>query len=591
MMRRSMLLVPVIAGLTFACQGNDGDDTGDASSSGMTEPATTTPTTGEPEQPTSTSGESATITGSTSDPSSSTSSTDTGPDETTEEPPTPVDWSFDADLFGRANADDDDANGKDDWFDGPFASDNELAAFVLPATTLNTLPPGSQVRLNLAGATDQVRAWLDGEVILGHDDSDGLLEHTLTPRGDDITLAFEFADHNVRATLTLTWLDADNTEVETATVNLWSSPLITNHHLQPVERAWIVNVNGGGNYNNQAMIQAIVAEVGDLLTLVPAQQYDGDVWIQDEFEWATTRSGDGERMDVVIDSIRDRGLDPLPENTLVGPDYIAQTWGMGPKTTFDSFGNLEASPPVTVNGKFYPFGRIYYGAGQFEGIDKVFAQKLIDQEIQEPFELDSTWLCVAHVDEFSTFVPDPTSPKGFRLLLADIPAMYELLDSLPGNLQISRYGQPYGYQTVAQLRDDNGLRAYNFDIQQDHMTEMRAVFKQELGLDDSDIIEIPSIFEHINNCGAASLVPGSVNLALFNVEGQPRHTFVPDPFLRPNGAPQADDPAIIDFRNRMPESLTVHFVDNWRVYHLNLGEVHCGTNVQRTPIANWWEEN
>lgn len=30
-------------------------------------------------------------------------------------------------------------------------------------------------------------------------------------------------------------------------------------------------------------------------------------------------------------------------------------------TSLDSFGNLEVSPPVTVNGKNYPLGRILVG--------------------------------------------------------------------------------------------------------------------------------------------------------------------------------------------------------------------------------------
>ena len=30
-------------------------------------------------------------------------------------------------------------------------------------------------------------------------------------------------------------------------------------------------------------------------------------------------------------------------------------------------------------------------------------------------------------------------------------------------------------------------------------------------------------------------------------------------------------------------------VGNWDVYHRNLGEVHCGTNVSRRLDARWWE--
>ena len=29
--------------------------------------------------------------------------------------------------------------------------------------------------------------------------------------------------------------------------------------------------------------------------------------------------------------------------------------------------------------------------------------------------------------------------------------------------------------------------------------------------------------------------------------------------------------------------------DDWEWYHMALGEVHCGSNIQRTPIENWWD--
>ena len=33
----------------------------------------------------------------------------------------------------------------------------------------------------------------------------------------------------------------------------------------------------------------------------------------------------------------------------------------------------------------------------------------------------------------------------------------------------------------------------------------------------------------------------------------------------------------------------VAFVDDWDVYHMALGEVHCGSQVQRAPNEDWWE--
>ena len=44
---------------------------------------------------------------------------------------------------------------------------------------------------------------------------------------------------------------------------------------------------------------------------------------------------------------------------------------------------------------------------------------------QEHFTLDVT-LCVGHVDEYLTFIPDASSPKGFKLLLSDVNAGYEV---------------------------------------------------------------------------------------------------------------------------------------------------------------------
>ena len=39
-----------------------------------------------------------------------------------------------------------------------------------------------------------------------------------------------------------------------------------------------------------------------------------------------------------------------------------------------------------------------------------------------------------------------------------------------------------------------------------------------------------------------------------------------------------------------PESLGTVFVDDWSVYHMGLGEVHCGTNVERETNNEWWTD-
>ena len=69
------------------------------------------------------------------------------------------------------------------------------------------------------------------------------------------------------------------------------------------------------------------------------------------------------------------------------------------------------------------------------------------------------------------------------------------------------------------------------------------------------------------------------------------YLFLPDPFLRSNATSQADDPFIAEFESLLPSGADYKYtwVDDWDIYHMGLGEVHCGTNVIRTPNANWWE--
>jgi hypothetical protein len=84
-----------------------------------------------------------------------------------------------------------------------------------------------------------------------------------------------------------------------------------------------------------------------------------------------------------------------------------------------------------------------------------------------------------------------------------------------------------------------------------------------------------------------ALTPGTVNLIVANIEGKGPILAVPDPFFRPENVGPENDPLAQDFVNRMPAGLTVAFIDDWYSYHLLDGEVHCGTNVTRTPLEDW----
>jgi protein-arginine deiminase len=77
-----------------------------------------------------------------------------------------------------------------------------------------------------------------------------------------------------------------------------------------------------------------------------------------------------------------------------------------------------------------------------------------------------------------------------------------------------------------------------------------------------------------------------VNLQVAEVGGT-THVFTADPFFR-SVVSQANDPFINAFEDAMPAGMQLHVVDDWDVYHMALGEVHCGSNVQRTPMDTWW---
>ena len=486
-------------------------------------------------------------------------------------------WEFDA-IYGAANLDDDDQDGKRDWLQPVFDDDDELGVLAIPA---EFLAAGDSVRLTLAGDLDGIRVWHDSEHVLGSGVGDPITEYEFTPDGG-AELTWEFGEFLNYADLTLERLDGNGEVTGTATIQLVSSPLIMNHHLQLAEHLWVVQTN-----DNQPFVEGYQAALGDDVTPVPGGPYQYDRWIQDEIEFGYSQWPEANRLDTVIDSIRDRGLDNFPEDTFSDPGWYVGTWGNPLNaTTFDSFGNLDASPPI----EGYPFGRIYYGLEGSWGLDSVLADFLGSQTLQDPFFVDSNWLCVGHVDEFSSFIPDPSSPKGFKMLLSSTAAAYELIDSVDPGWAIGRFESAYGFATAGDFAADDALRALNMDIQANELDPLRDKFKAELGLTDEDIIEIPTVFEAPDFCGGynVAMTPGTVNLIVANLDGQGVKLAVPDPFFRPEDMGPADDPLAQDFVNRMPEGIEVVFLDDWYSYHLLDGEVHCGTNVTRTPTEDWW---
>lgn len=493
-------------------------------------------------------------------------------------------------LPGVPNIDDDDQDGEEDWSQEGVEDDNDLATLDIEVV--------SEVKVSLSGGTDGVRVWSDGELVLGEGGEDSL---RLSGPGEEQetrthTLQVEFAELLSSYELVVTEVGDDVEEPTTLNVALSTGPLILHHHLQPTTTIYALELPG---YNN-AFIRGYRDSIGDRFVGVQAARYDYDPWVQDELQFGALNSPES-TVDFVVDSIRNGqgnpgdGLDDVVEDYMTNqPDWAQGTWGEGRATSFDYFGNLEVSPPVTVDGVYYPFGRIYYGAAQARTSPKQELRDFLDdQKVQKPFWFTTAWLTVGHIDEFISTVPDPSSELGFKLVVTDTAPAWELLESLDPDMSLARYSLPtqnyqgHGIANVGELLEDRAIRALNDDLQADYLTPAVEHFKTELGLTEDDIIRMPGLFENTGFGGVAALIPGMANLIVFNDDGSWK-VFLADPFIRSNANDQSGDAMIEHVTEIFPSELELIFLDDWSLYHMGLGEVHCGSNVHRELTEDWW---
>ena len=485
---------------------------------------------------------------------------------------------------GVPNIDDDDEDGEQDWDqDGSADDDNDFAL-----GTLDTR--GRTVELRLSGSNG-IRVYAGDELLLDED----IEEATLDGSEDTVSLRVEFEEALDNGRLRV----KDPNEDESFTVELTASPLILNHHLQLAEETMALDLSSNPVYGNGDFIDQYEDVLGGDFLGISAGRYQGDPWVQDEFEFGFYTAPDS-HLDVIFDTHRNGqgspgdGLDDFPEDQYEGPDWVITNWGSVRANSQDYGGNLEVSPPVTVDGVVYPHGRIYYGGKGRLSPQESTREALDDMKIQKPFLVDSTWLCVGHVDEYTSTIPDPSAPKGFRFVLSDTRSAWELLDSMDPDTRLPRYA-PGGWSghsidTVGEIVDDTALRRLNDEVQE-ILDEEKEKFVRELGLTEDDIIYMPSLFEEPMGCGStvASLIPGMVNMIVSEQDGEPI-LFMADPFLRESVSDQSSDLMIELVRDVFPDDMAIEFMDDWDLYHMGLGEVHCGSNVKRAPSQAWWTE-
>ncbi|NXO80827.1 PADI2 deiminase, partial [Sitta europaea] len=286
-----------------------------------------------------------------------------------------------------------------------------------------------------------------------------------------------------------------------------------------------------------------------------------------------------------------------------GPDfgYVHREPLFEAVASLDSFGNVEVSPPVAVAGQEYPLGRILIGssfpASAGRRMTRLVRDFLFAQRVQAPVELYSDWLALGNVNEFVTFVPT-CDKKRFRMLLASPAACYRLFREK----QKEGQGEATMFKGKGTLGDTRGQRYSGTDTkrvtinkvlsnevlaQQNQYVQRcidwnRDILKRELGLLEEDIIDLPALFKLDKQGKAVPYFPNTVTMMVLG-----RVLAVPKPF-----GPVAGGECCLERRIRAllePLGLSCRFLEDVASYHGSLGEVRCGTGVQRRPFAcPWW---
>lgn len=324
-----------------------------------------------------------------------------------------------------------------------------------------------------------------------------------------------------------------------------------------------------------------------------------DPWTQDFFDVAhTSRPGPGGAVDMKI-ALRsaqpDRSAGQVVQSML-GPDfgYLEVHSGREPASdlawSMNSFGNWEVIPPHPG----HPLGRNVWGAlpaSPSSRPDLAFADFVAAQGVQGSLQLDTSWLVVGHVDEIVSFTDDGAG--GFHLLAA----APELARQMLLDLQAQGHGGAMVFEglqeidlatglevpaqrTVDQILSDPDVMGASQEAQL-RIDDAVATLAAEIGISTSDVVPFPFLFTAFAG-RLTAYQPGTVNLLPVG-----RTLVMPRPFGPRIGGV---DPFERDLEERLGVlGYTAKFVDDWWVYHVNFGEVHCATNAVRDMDVRFWE--
>ena len=511
----------------------------------------------------------------------------------------------DAQLARCNDAADDVVNGDDDLLD--MATLKIASWAYAPATavgTLRTEPPG-RVRLfrQVQGSWvlfDETNSTISSEEIKAG------VEFRV--EGKDIVRDSAVWNGYVNVTLAVTGIN----EPQNDTVRLRVSPVMLFHHLTPTETSYVTRVPQDSDSTRfvTALRDAIslTAEKAPLVEIST-----GDIWTEDFFEtgYASMPTQGGQQHAMRV-NFRSASVFWTNSNTQAFPLRTAgqvvftrfrgrdaagvQAYTMQQDreaSSLNSYGNTETIPPYTNGGVSYPLGRVLRGSIASFAPDPVMTKLLESQAVQPAVYVDTSWLVVSHVDETISFVK-ANNARGWVLLLNDPTLAKRMLEAEVargnGSVQLHLGKNWYdrnGRATPAAISISQVLA--NTDVMSRSAVaaaEINAqleILKRETGVIEAEIIRVP--FLHYTEYGASiAYQPGFVNGL---VTGD-TDFIAPDPFGPVIGG---KDIFKKDFEEKLaPLGYNVRWVDDWDLYHVNLGEVHCATNTSRgIPVAKWWE--
>lgn len=507
-----------------------------------------------------------------------------------------------------------------DGFDTEINGADDLADLApLALKAWPEVPAGSTVRLTIEPATANVRlfkrvgdSWRALELPETFSTGELAAGVSLLLEGRDVLRNSQwdgFVDVTVEVTVPEQkyWVPGTYRD----TVKLRMAPVLTFHHLQPVETAYVTAVPRDPDSTQFVSdIRAAVAFASPSMQLLaPSLE---DQWTQDFFEtgYASMPGLDGAQR-VMRVFFRSANIEnpferayPLRQAGRVvfsrfrGKDVAAiQQVDMNSPyeiQTLNSFGNFETIPPYENGTERWPLGRVIRGSVPGYAPDVSFVAMTEAQRYQEPsINVDTSWLLVGHIDESVSFLKAST-PRGWVLLANDARLARQMLEDAAaqgkGSTQMfigKQWIDERGDETPAVTTIQRVLQ--NTEVMEasaeaaTKVDAQLAIIKRATGLTDAEIIKVPFLHEPVQGSSLA-YQPGTVNLFVID----DKTLAVPSPH-----GPVIDGVDI--FKKQLEDALApyqyrIRWVDDWNLYHRAAGEVHCGTNAMRAiPSTKWWE--